>query len=66
MMRKDPIDIDYFSDLLCVWACLAQARADELRSAFGAEVRMHYRYFNLLVLSGILPSSPPGSGRYIQ
>jgi len=47
MNDQRPIEIDYFSDLLCVWAYLAQARVDELLTAFGAEVHIHYRYFNL-------------------
>lgn len=47
MNDQPTIDIDYFSDLLCVWAYIAQARVDELRAAFDAQVRIHYRHFNL-------------------
>lgn len=47
MSEKGTIEIDYFSDLLCVWAYLAQARLDELAATLGAQVRIRYRYFNL-------------------
>lgn len=47
MGKQDTIEIDYFSDLLCVWAYLAQARLDELATTFGAQISIGYRYFNL-------------------
>lgn len=34
----EPIRISYFSDILCVWAFIAQVRIDELRATFGADI----------------------------
>jgi predicted DsbA family dithiol-disulfide isomerase len=34
----EPIRVMHFSDALCVWAYVGQARVDELRSQFGAQV----------------------------
>jgi predicted DsbA family dithiol-disulfide isomerase len=34
----EPIRISYFSDILCVWAYIAQVRIEELQATFGAEV----------------------------
>lgn len=31
--------VSYFSDVLCVWACVAQIRLDELRRQFGDQIR---------------------------
>jgi predicted DsbA family dithiol-disulfide isomerase len=47
-MNDQPrVEIDYFSDLLCIWAHVAQVRVDELASNFGDQVHVHCRYFNL-------------------
>jgi predicted DsbA family dithiol-disulfide isomerase len=34
----EPIRISYFSDVLCVWAYIAQIRLDELKSALGDKI----------------------------
>lgn len=41
---SSPIQIDYFSDLLCIWAYVAQIRLDELQQSYGAsiDVRQHF------------------------
>ena len=44
MATTEPLDIDYFSDLLCIWAYAAEARVLELEQAFGASVRVARRY----------------------
>jgi len=44
MTATEPLDIDYFSDLLCIWAYAAEARVLELEHAFGASVRVTRRY----------------------
>ena len=44
MSDPRPVTIDYFSDLLCVWAYLAQIRVDELRRNFGDRVRIRQRF----------------------
>ena len=44
MNTKPVIDIEYFSDLLCVWAYIAQARIEELQANFGEQVQIHTRF----------------------
>jgi len=44
MTATEPLDIDYFSDLLCIWAYAAEARVFELEQAFGVSVRVTRRY----------------------
>lgn len=41
---RDPIRVSHFSDALCVWAYIAQARVDELRTHFEDDVRVRARY----------------------
>jgi len=38
------IQISYVSDILCVWAYVAEARLDELRREFGGSVELEYRF----------------------
>ena len=39
-----PIEITYFSDVLCIWAYASQARIDAVRQKHGDSVRFHYRF----------------------
>jgi len=39
-----PIKIDYFSDILCVWAYAGQIRMDELKHKFKDDVEIEYRF----------------------
>lgn len=39
--------IDYYSDLLCVWAWVAQRRIDELHQQFGERIELNYRYIDV-------------------
>ncbi len=41
------ITLDYFSDVLCVWAYGGQARLDEVRSAHGEQVLIRHRFMSL-------------------
>ena len=41
---QGPVPIVYYSDVLCVWAYLAQLRVDEVRQAFGARVKFEPRF----------------------
>lgn len=41
------VTLDYFSDLLCVWAYVAQPRLDELERQFGGQVQVRHHYINL-------------------
>ncbi|MGB8331192.1 MAG: DsbA family protein [Polyangiales bacterium] len=38
------IQISYVSDVLCIWAYVAEARLDELRKEFGASIELEYRF----------------------
>lgn len=44
---SSPIVIDYYSDVLCVWAWIAQRRLDELNAEWGEKIEVHYHYLNL-------------------
>jgi predicted DsbA family dithiol-disulfide isomerase len=41
------IKIDYFSDVLCIWAYGGQVRLDELRGQFGDRIRIRHRFMSL-------------------
>ncbi len=43
-MSQQEIRIDYFTDILCVWAHVSQARIDELKKQFGSEIKIHYHF----------------------
>jgi len=38
------VEFTYFSDLLCVWAYVSQARIDAVKEKFGNSVRIKHRY----------------------
>lgn len=38
------IQISYVSDVLCVWAYVAEVRLDELRKEFGSSIELEYRF----------------------
>lgn len=38
------VAVAYYSDVLCIWAYIAQARIDAVKDAFGADVRIDYRF----------------------
>lgn len=40
----DPVPITYFSDVLCVWAYVAQARVDELKTRLGDDIEIESRF----------------------
>lgn len=41
------IKIDYFSDVLCIWAWIAQRRNEELESTWGNSISVRDHYLNL-------------------
>ena len=41
------VTIEYFSDVLCIWAYGAQARVDELKRNFGDQVELHNHFIPL-------------------
>ena len=38
------VKIDYYSDVLCIWAYAAQIRMDELKQVFGEQITIDYRF----------------------
>ena len=43
----EPLRIEYFSDIMCVWAYAGQIRLDELSHQFGARIHVEYRFMNI-------------------
>lgn len=46
-MNQTTIDIEHYSDVLCVWAYIAQARLIELRNNLGDQVQINYRFLRV-------------------
>jgi predicted DsbA family dithiol-disulfide isomerase len=42
-----PLMIDYYTDILCVWAWIAQRRIDELNSQLGDKIELRYHYIDV-------------------
>ena len=42
-----PLVIDYFTDILCIWAWIAQRRTEELESTWRGKVDLRHRYVNV-------------------
>jgi predicted DsbA family dithiol-disulfide isomerase len=47
MDQQTPLQIDYFTDLLCVWAYGAQIRVDKLKEKFGNQINISPRFVSL-------------------
>jgi predicted DsbA family dithiol-disulfide isomerase len=46
-MTKDKLQIEYFSDVLCVWAWIAQRRVEEMEEEWGDRVSSNYLCINV-------------------
>jgi len=46
-VAKVTVKVEYYSDVLCVWAWIAQRRQDELRQHFGSQLELKIRYVNV-------------------
>ncbi|MEH6567443.1 MAG: DsbA family protein [Halioglobus sp.] len=44
---SSPLIIDYYSDVLCVWAWIAQRRITEIEEQWGDKIQLRHRYMNL-------------------
>jgi len=44
MNTPNKVTIMYFTDILCIWAYLAQIRIDELKRKFGAAIELEYHF----------------------
>ena len=42
-----PLVIDYYSDVLCIWSWIAQRRNEELSQQWGERVHLRHHYLNL-------------------
>lgn len=45
--KHKPIGIDYYSDVLCVWAWIAQPRLDELEKQWGDKISIHHHFVDI-------------------
>ncbi len=43
----EPVVIDYYSDVLCVWAWIAQRRIDELNEQLAGKIELRYHYLDV-------------------
>ena len=46
-MDSGPVTIDYFSDILCVWAWIAQRRIEELNKQFEDQIELRHQYIDI-------------------
>ncbi len=46
-MNTPPIVVDHYSDLLCIWAHIAQQRVDKLRRSFGPRIEVRYHFTSI-------------------
>ena len=46
-MKDQPLIVEYYTDVLCVWAWIAQRRIDEINAQSGAEIVFQHRYIDL-------------------
>jgi len=46
-MSAETVSIAYYSDLLCIWAYVAQIKVDELRRNFLGRVTLDYRFVSI-------------------
>lgn len=46
-MPAAPVQLSYFSDILCVWGYIAERRLVEIREQFSDQVRIDYRFIPL-------------------
>jgi predicted DsbA family dithiol-disulfide isomerase len=47
MSAPAPVQVDYFSDVLCVWAYVGQVRLDELTAAFGPAIAVDCHFMTV-------------------
>jgi predicted DsbA family dithiol-disulfide isomerase len=46
-MPTEPLNIDYYTDVLCIWAYIAQIKVDQIKEEFGSKVNLRYRFLPL-------------------
>ncbi len=45
---KTPVQVDYYTDVLCVWAWIAQRRIDELEKEQGESIFIRHHCINVV------------------
>jgi len=45
--KNPPLIIDYYSDLLCVWAWIAERRIEELEAQWGDRIVLRHQFLNV-------------------
>ena len=59
------VEITYFSDVLCIWAYVSQARVDAVKDTFGDAVRMEPRFCSVFAdTAGKIASAWKDKGGY--
>lgn len=62
---NSPLVIDYYTDILCVWAWVAQRRIDELNLELGTQIDLRYHYVDVFGdVSNKMGLQWEGSGHY--
>lgn len=46
------VKIEYYSDILCIWAWIAERRLDELRQHFGSDLQLDVHFVNVFGNTG--------------
>ena len=46
-VSSEAIIIDYYSDLLCIWAWVAERRIQELEQQYGGRVILHHHFIDV-------------------
>ncbi|MBT5230408.1 MAG: disulfide bond formation protein DsbA [Methylococcales bacterium] len=46
-MSEQKIRVDYFTDILCIWAHAAQKRLDEIKLQYGDQIELHLHFFSV-------------------
>jgi len=44
---SSPLEVDYYTDVLCVWAWIAQHRIDEIEKEWGDRIRLRHHCVNV-------------------
>lgn len=45
---KQTLEIDYYTDLLCVWAWIAQRRIEQLKDDYGDKIHFNEHFYRYL------------------
>lgn len=71
-LSKHSISIDYYTDILCVWAYFAQIKVDELEREFAGRVRINAHFITLFgnnevkIGQGYEDGGFPGYSRHVR